>query len=162
MAKKLVIVSVPKFGEMEGHILIISKTLYGLWISGLCWHDCFSWVSPQDGFILTKANPDICMQHDDNYYKYIVVHVDNLVIASKDLKGIVDVLTNTYRFKHKGMGAIDYHLGMSFTRNKYGYSYVSLPRGTLRRWLTHTSRCSMKSTVQSHLLLTAMAILKLI
>jgi hypothetical protein len=36
-AKKLVIVSGPKFGEMEGLILIISKALYGLWTSGLCW-----------------------------------------------------------------------------------------------------------------------------
>ncbi len=30
MAKKLVIISGPEFGEMEGHILIISKALYGL------------------------------------------------------------------------------------------------------------------------------------
>jgi hypothetical protein len=42
MAEKLVIVSGPKFGEMEGHILIISKALYRLQTSGLCWHDHYS------------------------------------------------------------------------------------------------------------------------
>ncbi len=42
MAEKLVIVGGPKFKEMEGHILIISKALYGLWTSGLLWHDRFS------------------------------------------------------------------------------------------------------------------------
>ena len=55
------------------------------------------------------------------YYEYIVaVYVNDLVIASKDPKGITDMLTNTYQFKLKEMGPIDYYLGMSFTRNEHG------------------------------------------
>jgi hypothetical protein len=57
-AKKLVIVSGPEFGEMEGHILIISKALYGLWTSGLCWHDCFSECLCEMGLTPSKAKPD--------------------------------------------------------------------------------------------------------
>jgi hypothetical protein len=57
------------------------------------------------------------------YYEYIVaVYVNDLVIASKDPKGITDMLTNTYQFKLKEMGPIDYYLclGMSFTRKECG------------------------------------------
>jgi hypothetical protein len=42
MTEKLVIVCGPEFKEMEGHILMISKTPYGLPTSELCWHDCSS------------------------------------------------------------------------------------------------------------------------
>jgi hypothetical protein len=48
------------------------------------------------------------------------MYLDNLTIASKDTKGITDILTCTYGFKLKGTGPIDYNLGMSFTRNESG------------------------------------------
>jgi hypothetical protein len=104
--KKLVIVSGPEFGEMEGHILIISKALYGLWTSGLCWHDCFSECLCKMGLTPSKAEPDIWMWHNGNYYEYIAVYVDDLAIASKDPKCIADTLTSAYRFKLKGLGPV--------------------------------------------------------
>jgi hypothetical protein len=113
-AKKLVIDSGPEFGEMEGHILILSRALYRLWTSGLCWHDHFSQYLCKMGFTPSKAEPEIWMWHDGNYNEYIAAYVDDLVIGSKDPKSITDTLTSTYRFKLKGMGPIDYHLGMSF------------------------------------------------
>jgi hypothetical protein len=120
-AKTLVIVGGPEFREMEeGHILIISKALYGLRTSGLHWHDHFSECLCQMGFTPSKAKPDIWMWYDGDYYEYIAVYVDYLVIASKDPKSITDTLTSTYGFKLKGMGPIDYYLGMSFTRNEHG------------------------------------------
>jgi hypothetical protein len=82
------------------------------------------WGSPHPRLSLA----DIWMQHDGNCYEYIVVYVDDLVIASKDPKGITDKLTSTYRFKLKGTGPIDYHLGMSFTRNEHGQLCISPQR----------------------------------
>jgi hypothetical protein len=38
-AEKLFIVAGPEFGELEGHMLIISKALYGLRTSGLRWQE---------------------------------------------------------------------------------------------------------------------------
>jgi hypothetical protein len=67
--RKLVIVGRPEFGEMEGHILIISKALYGLQTSGLHWHDCFSECLCEMGFAPLKAKPDIWMQCDGDYYE---------------------------------------------------------------------------------------------
>jgi hypothetical protein len=38
------------------------------------------------------------------------------------------MLTTTYGFKLKGTGPIDYHLGMSFTRNEHGQLCISHQR----------------------------------
>jgi hypothetical protein len=101
-AEELVIVGGPEFEEMDDHILIISKALYGLRASGLFWHDHFSKCLHEMGFTLSKAEPDILMQCHGDYYEYIAVYVDDLAIASKDPKGITDTLTTTYAFKLKG------------------------------------------------------------
>jgi hypothetical protein len=48
-AEELFIVAGPEFGELEGHMLIISKALYGLRTSRLHWHEHFSQCQ-RDGF----------------------------------------------------------------------------------------------------------------
>jgi hypothetical protein len=124
-AKKLMIAGGPEFRELEGHILIISKALYQLRTSGLCCHDRFLECLHKMRFTPSKAEPDIWMWCNGDYYEYIVVYVDNLVKASKDPKGITETLTGTDGFKLKVMGPIDYHLGMPFTRNKHGQLCIS-------------------------------------
>jgi len=37
--EKVYIIGGPGFGELEGHTLVIHKALYGLWSSGLRWHE---------------------------------------------------------------------------------------------------------------------------
>ena len=65
------VVAGPEFGELEGHMLIISKALYGLWSSRLRWHEEFSDCLHDIGFFLSKAEPDVWMQHVDDHYEYI-------------------------------------------------------------------------------------------
>jgi hypothetical protein len=60
-AEKLFIVAGPEFGELEGHMLIISKALYALRTSGLRWHEHFSQCLSEMGFEPCKAEPDIWM-----------------------------------------------------------------------------------------------------
>jgi hypothetical protein len=38
----LFIIAGPEFGDLEGHMLVIYKALYGLHSSGLHWHERFS------------------------------------------------------------------------------------------------------------------------
>jgi hypothetical protein len=42
MSELLFIVASPEFGDLEGHMLVIYKGLYGLCSSGLRWHERFS------------------------------------------------------------------------------------------------------------------------
>ena len=51
------------------------------------------------------------------HYEYITVYIDDLLIASKTLQAIVDLLTNKHKFKLKGIGSIKYHLGYNFARD---------------------------------------------
>ena len=54
------------------------------------------------GFTPSKAEPDIWMHHIDDHYEYIALYVDDLAIASKDPKAIVNMLTIVHGFKLKG------------------------------------------------------------
>jgi hypothetical protein len=100
----LFIVAGPEFGDLEGHMLIIYKALYGLCSSGLCWHEHFSACLRDMGFFPCKAKPDIWMRRVDDHYEYVATYVDDLAVSSKDPKAITDTLMNKYNFKLKGTG----------------------------------------------------------
>jgi hypothetical protein len=82
----LFIIASPEFGDLEGHMLVIYKALYGLHSSGLHWHECFSACLRGMGFFPCKAKPDIWMRCVDNHYEYIAMYVDDLAVSSKDPK----------------------------------------------------------------------------
>ena len=56
------------------------------------------------------------MKDMGDHYEYIAVYVDDLIIASKDPQGVIDMLTVTHKFKLKGTGEMTYHLGCGFER----------------------------------------------
>jgi hypothetical protein len=117
-SEKVFIIAGPEFGEREGHILIISRALYGLRSSGARWHDRFADCIREIGFFPCKAEPDIWMRKKDDLYEYIAVYVDDLAIAMKNPKDITDILEKKHKFKLKGTGPISFHLGMDFTRDE--------------------------------------------
>ena len=116
-SEKVYIIGGPEFRDREGHILVISKALYGLRSSGARWHDRFADCVRELGFFPCKAEPDIWMRRKDNVYEYIAVYVDDLAIAMKDPKEFTDTLEKKHKFKLKGTGPISFHLGMDFNRD---------------------------------------------
>ncbi len=72
------------------------------------------------GFFPSRAEPDIWMRERGDHYEYIGVYVDDLLIVSKDPKLIIDALKGDHKFKLKGTGAIEFHLGCDFFRDKDG------------------------------------------
>ena len=118
--EKVYIIAGPEFGDRQGHTLIIQKALYGLISSGLRWSERFSEVLISMGFFASKAEPQIWMRDMGDHYEYIAVYVDDLLICSKDPQAIVDTLTNDHKFKLKGTGPIDFHLGCDFFRDEDG------------------------------------------
>jgi hypothetical protein len=85
-AEKVYIIAGLKFGEVEGHSLVIIKALYGLRSSGSRWHDRFAYCMSELGFFPWKTEPDIWMRKSENAYEYIAVYVDDLAIAMKKPK----------------------------------------------------------------------------
>jgi hypothetical protein len=119
------IIAGPEFGALEGHILVISKALYGLRSSGARWHDRFSDCIMALGFLPCKSDPDIWMRKNDDMYEYVAVYVDDLAIAMKDPQSLIDILQNVHGFKTKGTGPISVHLGMDFSRDDDGTLCIS-------------------------------------
>ena len=57
--EKLYIVGGPEFEELQGHVLVMHKALYGTRSGGACWHDKLFDILHQIGFKPSKADPDI-------------------------------------------------------------------------------------------------------
>ena len=124
-SEKVYIVAGPEFGELEGHILVIHKALYGLRSSGARWHDKFADCLRDLNFQQCKAEPDIWIRENDGIYEYIAVYVDDLAIAMKNPQEFISVLEDKYKFKLKGTGPIEVHLGMTFHRDQEGDLCIS-------------------------------------
>jgi hypothetical protein len=69
----------PEFGPLEGHLLIITKALYGLRSSGARFHDKLHDTLTDMGFRPSYADPDLWIRDAGNCYEYICVYVDDLM-----------------------------------------------------------------------------------
>ena len=124
-SEKVAIRAGPEFGARHGHLLLISKALYGLRTSGLRWHERLAEVLGSEGFLPCKMEPDIWIRRKDDIYEYVAVYVDDLAFAVKDPQALIDTLTQKYKFKLKGTGAISFHLGCDFGRDDDGTLYMA-------------------------------------
>ena len=119
--EKVYVIAGPEFGkELEGHLLVIVRALYGLKTSGLRWHERFGDVLREMEFTPCPAEPDIWMRDMGDHYEYIATYVDDLTIASKDPEAITNQLMDIHKFKLKGTGKINYLLGCDYYRDKGG------------------------------------------
>ena len=132
--EKVAIVAGPEFGELEGHTLLVSRALYGLRMSGKMWHQRFSTCLEEEGFFPCIAEPDVWMRPtpDGKSYEYVGVYVDDLALAMRDPKSFLDKLMNEYKFKLKGSGPLEFHLGCDFFRDNHGVLCMS-PRKYIDR-----------------------------
>ena len=81
--EKLYIVAGPEFEELEGHILVIYKALYGLKSSGLRWSQKIHDIMLDMGFSPSKADPCVWLRKAKcaTKYEYVAIYVDDLLIA---------------------------------------------------------------------------------
>jgi hypothetical protein len=83
-SEKVYIIAGPEFKDCEGHILIISRALYGLRSSGARWHDRFADCIRELGFFPCKAEPDIWMRKKGNIYEYVAVYVSSFLSERRE------------------------------------------------------------------------------
>ena len=118
--EKCFIIAGPEFGEREGHTLIVTKAIYGLKSSGVCWWERFSDILLSMGFTPSKAEDDIWMRKKGELYEYIARYVDDLIIISNNNKEIYDMLVKENDLKLKDWGPIKFYLGCDFYRDDHG------------------------------------------
>ena len=118
--EKVCFIAGPEFGERKGHLMIIVRAQYGLRSSGARWHGRLFDSLMDMSFRPSKAEDDIWIRDKGDHYEYISVYVDDLAIASKNPKGIIEQLEKGQKFKLKGTGPISYHLGCDYKRDEDG------------------------------------------
>jgi len=108
------------------------------------------------GFTPSKAEPDIWLRRSDDKYEYIAVYVDDLAIAARDPKQIVETLMEKYKFKLKGTGPISFHLGMDFFRDDHGVlcmaprQYIEKMCGNFERMFGHPPKQVVTSPIEKN------------
>ena len=120
--EKLCIIAGPEFKELQGHLLIIVKALYGTRSGGARWHDRLFDILQELDFKPSKADPDVWMRPEPGgtCYEYIAVYVDDLAIAAKDPQAFCNKLKKRYNLKLKGVGPLEYHLGCTYKKDPDG------------------------------------------
>ena len=120
--EKLCIIAGPKLKELQGHLLIMVKALYGTRSGGARWHDRLFDILQELDFKPSKADPDVWMRPEPGgtSYEYIAVYVDDLAIAAKDPQAFCNELKEKYNLKLKGVGPLEYHLGCTYKKDPDG------------------------------------------
>ena len=120
--EKLCIMAGPEFKELQGHLLIMVKALYGTRSGGARWHDRLFDILQELKFKPSKADPDVWMRPEPGgtCYEYIAVYVDDLAIAAKDPQAFCNELKKKYNLKLKGVGPLEYHLGCTYKKHPDG------------------------------------------
>ncbi len=95
----------PEFGaELQGKPVLIVRALYGLKSSGAAWRSHLANTLQTIGFTSCLADPDVWMRpamKPDNfeYYEYVLVYVDDLLVLSHQGDKIMQSLETYYRLK---------------------------------------------------------------
>ena len=127
--EKLYIVAGPEFEELEGHILIIYKALYGLKSSGLRWSQKIHDIMLDMGFSLSKAYPCVWLRKAKcaTKYEYVAIYVDDLLIACDCASDFIHTLKKKHNLKIKGEGPLKYHLRCDYHMDPDG-TLVAQPK----------------------------------
>ncbi len=94
-----------EFGaELKGKYVLIVKALYGLKSSGAAWRAHFANTLKDLGFFSCLADPDVWMHKakkpdGTEYYEYILVYIDDVLVLSHQGKLIMESLECYYRLK---------------------------------------------------------------
>ncbi|MGH7973897.1 MAG: reverse transcriptase domain-containing protein, partial [bacterium] len=117
--EKVYSVAGPEFREFEGHIVIVVRALYGLKSAGASWRAHLAVTLRELGFKSSLGDPDVWLRSavkDDGteYYEYILVYLDDLLIISAKSDNILTYLSKYYRLKD--MGSPTRYLGATIGR----------------------------------------------
>ena len=139
--EKLCIIVGPEFKELQGHLLIMIKALYGTCSGGARWHDRLFDILQELKFKPSKADPDVWMRPEPGgtCYEYIAVYADDLAIAAKDPQAFCNELKKKYNLKLKGVGPLEYHLGCTYNKDPDG-TLAADPRSYVNKILESYER----------------------
>ena len=96
----------------------LRKTLYGLKQSPRAWYLNLRKELEKIGFTASEADPGLFVHRKDGACTYVLIHVDDILIAGSldGVQSVKDLLAQV--FKVKDMGPSAFYLGMDLIRNR--------------------------------------------
>jgi hypothetical protein len=97
----------PEFGNQRiGQTVVVVRAMYGLKSSGAAWHAQLSSTLQDMNFKPSLADPDVWMRpatktNGEEYYEYILVYVDDILVISHDPNQAMTTIRLTYRLKEE-------------------------------------------------------------
>ena len=127
--EKLYVAAGPEFEELEGHILVIYKALYGLKSSGIGSAQRIHDIMLDMGFSPCKADPCVWLRKAkcSTKYEYVAIYVDDLLIACTCASEFTIQIKGSTTSKIKGDGPLNYHLGCDYHLDPDG-TLVAMPK----------------------------------
>ena len=110
-----------KVSETENLVCKLHKSLYGLKQSGRNWNIVLNKFFQKSGYSQSKADPCLYFKIEDHTEIFIVVWVDDIVVAAnteQNLSTIKDKLKDQFRMKD--LGRISWFLGIQFRQTEDG------------------------------------------
>jgi hypothetical protein len=104
----------------------LKKSLYGLKQAAKVWNDTLTRELSQMGFKQSEADKCIFVLSDQNDLCYLLVHVDDMLIASSN-KNLIEKCANSIGkcFKIKDLGMVKHYLGIDVSRDEKGNFMLS-------------------------------------
>mmetsp|Transcript_18822 Transcript_18822/g.26690 ORF Transcript_18822/g.26690 Transcript_18822/m.26690 type:complete len:441 (+) Transcript_18822:2780-4102(+) len=120
--EKVYIVTGPEFGPLEqGKIAVIVRALYRLKSSGAMLRSHFAGNLRDMGFTSSLGDPDVWLREatksdGSEYYEYILVYVDDLLIVSHEPNKILHILEHHFKYRLKDVGPPKRYLGATIEK----------------------------------------------
>ena len=113
--------SEPKFGNLEGKLLVVKMVLYGLKSTVAVFRAFLVEILDDVGFRRSITNPNIWMRADtkptgEMYYEYILCCVYDILCISHDASQTIGEIENNVNFKKKNIYEPDFYFGASLKK----------------------------------------------
>ena len=123
-----------EFGASNvGRPVLIVRALYGLSSSGARWRDHMAATLREAHFVSSKGDPDVWMRpatkpDGSEYYEYVLVYVDDILVVSCEPKEVMDYLATKYTLKEGSVKEPTTYLGADILKYQIAESNPTNPR----------------------------------
>lgn len=111
---------------MENKVCRLKKSLYGLKQAARSWNQRLNEVLEQAGFRRCESDPCLYRRKVHGRWCYVLVYVDDLIVASED-EQIIKPLEQALKrnFEISSLGDVQYYLGIEVLRDEAGDFHLS-------------------------------------
>jgi histone deacetylase 1/2 len=99
----------------------LHKALYGLKQAPRAWYERLTQTLLQMGFVKSKCDPSLLVNHQNGACTYVLIYVDDILITGSSphlIKDLIDKLN--IKFALKQLGEVDYFLGLEVHHKSSG------------------------------------------